>query len=46
MDSFQAKMNANQEMLTRMEAKTDVNLKEMKEEIRETEPRRKPITKE
>jgi hypothetical protein len=34
MDSFQAKMDANQEMTARLEAKTDANLKEMKDEIR------------
>jgi TRAP-type mannitol/chloroaromatic compound transport system substrate-binding protein len=33
LDIHQAKADANQEMLTRMESKTDVNLKEMKEEI-------------
>lgn len=32
--SFQAKMDDTKEMLSRMEAKTDVNLKEMEQEMR------------
>jgi hypothetical protein len=34
MDSFQEEMRTNQEMVARMEAKMDVNLKEKKEGLR------------
>jgi hypothetical protein len=33
-DSFQGKMGASQGIMARLEAKTDVNLKEMKQGIR------------